>query len=632
MTGKRGEKIEATLRAAITYFFSSALRRQIASFRPSIFATDFRSTSMSLVTIQRAFEIAVEHHQSGRLGEAEALYRQILSVQPQHPGALHLLGVLAHTAGRHADAIGFIQQALALDSQNASAHSNLGEACLALGRTDEALVHYRRALELDPRFAAAHFNLANALHHQGHLDEAATEFRHTLALTPQEPCVLSNLSSTLAELGQLDEAIALCHEVVRLLPGEPAVHSNLVSLLRLHPSANAQALAEAQREWGRQFAEPQSATLKPHTNPRDPDRRLRIGYVSPDFRVHATLFFLAPLFQEHDHRQFEIHCYSSVARSDEGTEHLRRLVDVWHDVRHLSDSELAETIRADAIYVLVDLSMHTSGNRLPLFARKPAPVQVSWLAYVGATGLAAIDYRITDCYFDPPAAHDAGANEKPFRLPNSWCCYQPILDDVPVNALPALSAGHVTFGCLNNFLKLNESTLTRFAGVLQAVERSRLILLAPIGSPRQCLTDFFHEHGITLDRIDFAIVGSRADYLRQYHRIDLALDTLPHNGMATTCETLWMGVPVITQVGATIEGRAGLSLLSTLGLPDLITHSADEFVSAARRLAVDLPTLAEWRAALRSKMQASPLMDAPRFARNIEAAYREMWRKWCEAK
>jgi predicted O-linked N-acetylglucosamine transferase (SPINDLY family) len=444
--------------------------------------------------------------------------------------------------------------------------------------------------------------------------------------------VLSNLSSTLAELGQVDEAVALCREVVRLLPGEPAVHSNLISLVRLHPSADGQALAEAQREWSRQFAEPHRATLPPHTNPRDPERRLRIGYVSPDFRVHATLFFLAPLFREHDRSQFEIHCYSSVARPDEGTECLRRLVDTWHDVRHLTDAELAEAIRADGIDILVDLSMHTSGNRLPLFARKPAPVQVSWLAYAGATGLPAIDYRVTDYHFDPLAPEDPGATEKPFRLPDSWCCYQPILDDVPVNALPALSVGHVTFGCLNNFLKLNESTLTRFARVLQAVERSRLILLAPQGSARQRLTDFFHQHGVESDRIDYAVTGSRVDYLRHYHGIDIALDTLPHNGMATTCEALWMGVPVITQVGASIEGRAGLSLLSTIGLTDLINHSADEFVSTAARLAHDLPALAERRAALRAKMQASPLMDAQRFARNMEAAYREMWRKWCEAK
>jgi predicted O-linked N-acetylglucosamine transferase (SPINDLY family) len=587
---------------------------------------------MPTVTLQRAFEIAVEHHQAGRLGEAEALYRQILAVAPQHAGALHLLGVLAHTAGHHAEAVSFIQRALALDPHNPSAHSNLGEACLALERTDEAISHYHRALALDPPFTAARFNLANALRLQGNADAAIAEYHQVLTLDPRDARALSNLSGTLAEQGNLDEAIAACRQALQLLPGEPAVHSNLISLLRLHPTADPRLLTEAQRDWSRQFAEPHQNSLPPHTNHRDPDRRLRIGYVSPDFRIHAELFFLAPLFREHDHRNFEIHCYSSVARPDEGTGHLRALVDVWHDVRHLSDAELAETIRTDAIDILVDLSMHTSGNRLPLFARKPAPVQVSWLAYPGTTGLATIDYRITDRYFDPPVSSDTGSAEKPVRLPDSWCCYDPVMADVPVNALPALSAGHVTFGCLNSFLKLSEETIARFSRVLQAVENSHLILLAPPGSARERLAERFGRHGIRPDRIEYIVIGPRDEYLRQYYRIDIALDTLPHNGMATTCETLWMGVPVITQVGTTIEGRAGLSLLSTLGLPEWITRSADEFVDTVRRLATDLPALAERRASMRAKMQSSPLMDAPRFARHLEAAYREIWRGWCVAK
>jgi predicted O-linked N-acetylglucosamine transferase (SPINDLY family) len=259
-------------------------------------------------------------------------------------------------------------------------------------------------------------------------------------------------------------------------------------------------------------------------------------------------------------------------------------------------------------------------------------VQVSWLAYPGTTGLTAIDYRITDRHFDPPTPADVVSKERPIRLPNSWCCYEPVLSDVPVNCLPALSAGYVTFGCLNNFLKLSEETIARFARVLQAVENSRLILLTPKGSARQRLTERFGQHGISPDRIEYTIIGARDEYLRHYHRIDIALDSLPHNGMATTCETLWMGVPVITQVGATIEGRAGLSLLSTLGLSEWITRSDDEFVAKVCDLASDLPALAATRANMRANMQSTPLMDAPRFARDLEAAYREMWRHWCGVK
>lgn len=583
---------------------------------------------MPIVTLQRAFEIAVEHHQAGRLSDAESTYRQILAVDPHHPGALHLLGVLAHHAGEHADAISYIQRALTRAPNDPSAWSNLGEAHLALGHAADALADYRRALTLNPRFTVARFNLANALRLQGQLDEAAAEFHHVLELTPRDARALSNLSGTLAELGQLDEAIAAARQALQLLPGEPVVHSNLISLLRLHPTADPRLLAEAQRAWNQQFVDSFRDSL-PHTNSRDPLRRLRVGYVSPDFRIHAELFFLAPLFREHDHSQFEIHCYSSVARPDEGTAHLRGLADVWHDVGHLSDADLATAIRADQIDILVDLSMHTSGNRLPLFARWPAPVQVSWLAYPGTTGVTTIDYRLTDRYFDPPTDPDPSGAEKPIRLPDSWCCYHPFTDEMAVNALPALTAGHVTFGCLNNFLKLNAETVARFARVLHAVERSRLILLAPPGSARPRLTDHFAQHGIAEDRLEYIVIGPRAEYLRHYHRIDLALDSLPHNGMATTCEALWMGVPVITQVGVTRESRAGLSLLTTIGLPEFIARDADEFVHTAARFAHDLGALAEYRANLRTKMQSSPLMDAPRFARHLEAAYRETWRQWC---
>jgi len=584
---------------------------------------------MPNITVQQASALAVQHYQAGNLGQAEALCRQILSAQPNHAEALHLLGVLAHHAGHHADAIDWIQRALLLHPANPSAHSNLGEACLALGRTTEAIEHYRQALALDSRFAIASYNLGNALRSQGRLDEAVAAYRRALQLDPDDPKGYSNLAGILAAQGRLDEAIAAYREAIRLMPQEPSIQSSLICLLRLHPGSDEQAIVDAHQDWNRNFAEPLRSSLRPHTNSRDPQRRLRIGYVSPDFRIHAELLFLAPLFDEHDHAQFAIHCYSSVAAPDAGTEYLRARADVWHDVRHLSDEELATEIRAAQIDILVDLSMHTVGNRLPLFARKPAPIQVSWLAYPGTTGLNTIDYRITDRYLDPSADLDSTSAEKPILLPDCWCCYHPFTDETSVNPLPALSAGHITFGCFNNFSKFNEETLARFSRVLHAVENSHLVLLAPEGSTQRHLSARFAHYGIAGHRIEFAGTGSRGDYLRRYHRIDIALDTLPSNGMATTCETLRMGVPVISLVGATSVGRAGLGLLSTIGLPEFATRTPDEFVSAATQLAADLPRLAGLRATMRSRLESSPLMDAPRFARHLEAAYREMWRHWC---
>jgi predicted O-linked N-acetylglucosamine transferase (SPINDLY family) len=584
---------------------------------------------MPHITVQEAFRLAREHHQAGQLADAETLYRRILAADPNHAGAMHLLGALAHETGHHEDAVDWIRRSVALAPGDASAHSNLGEALFALGCTEDALAHFRRSVELDPHMAVAHFNLANVLRFAGRLDEAEAGYRRALALGLDDGKVHNNLAGALAEQGRFEEAIAAYQDARRRMPGEPSIQSSLICLRRVTGLGGNEAMLEELRYWNRQFAEPLRGTIQPHANGPEPDRRLRIGYVSPDFRVHAELFFLEPLLREHDRQQFEIHCFASVARPDAGTECLRRLADAWHDVRSLPDEELAATIRGAQIDILVDLAMHTSGNRLLLFARKPAPVQVAWLAYPGGTRLETMDHRITDGYLDPPLVADSMSSEAPVRLPHSWCCYHSILDDGAVNVLPALTAGHITFGCLSNFLKFNDETLVRFAAVLSAVENSRLILLAPEGSARQRLADRFAECGIARERVEYVAAGPRAEYLRRYHRIDIALDTFPHNNMAGTCETLWMGVPVISLAGQSPVSRAGLSLLSTVGLSDLVAHTSDEFIAIARRLSGDLASLAALRSGMRPRLKTSPLMDAPRFARNMETVYRQMWRRWC---
>jgi predicted O-linked N-acetylglucosamine transferase (SPINDLY family) len=310
-----------------------------------------------------------------------------------------------------------------------------------------------------------------------------------------------------------------------------------------------------------------------------PDRRLRVGYVSPDFYGHAECFFVLPLLKSHDRKHFEIHCYSSVRNSDKATGFLKSLADFWRDVAEKSDEQLADKIRADRIDILVDLSMHMAFNRLLMFAQKPAPVQVTWLAYPGGTGLDAIDYRLTDSVIDPPGV-DAFCSEKSIRLADCWCCYDP-LGDVPPAA--KRSDGPITFGSLNHPCKLNKPTLELWAKVLQA-------------------------------------------YLRLYDRIDICLDPLVYNGITTTCDALWMGVPVITRVGETGPGRAGFSLLTAVGLADLIAGSDEQFVSIAVKLAADPTLRGDFRTSLRDRITQSPLMNAPRFARNVESAYGQMWR------
>ena len=721
---------------------------------------------MPPVTVRQAFDLALQHHQAGRLAEAEALYRQILAVEPQHADALHLLGVIAQQVGRNDVAVDLIRRAIASDPNRptfysnlgvalsaqdraddaiaafrralelkpdfAEAHCNFGKALMQQGRTDEAIAAYRRAIAFQAGYAEAHYCLGNALRHQGRdddsiasyqhalrlrpnyseahnnlgsalrdcsrtdesiaayrraieaaednaeahnnlgvalsgqgkLDEAIAEYRRASQLKPDMAEAHSNLGDALRNCGQIDEAIAAYRRALQIKPDyseahnnlavaykdrneldealvcyrramtlEPhnsTTHSNLIYTLHFDPGFDAPSIADEHRRWDRQFAEPLRKFHKLHLNNRDPERRLRIGYVSPDFRHHVICHFLLPLLERHDHAGFEIHCYASVKRSDEITGRIRKNADVWSDVLILSDEKLAERIRGDEIDILVDLTQHMGDNRLPVFARKPAPVQVAWLGYPGSTGLSAMDYRLTDAWMEPEGAAWSESVETPVRLPDSWFCFDPI-DDFPVpGELPALHAGHITFGCLNTFSKVSDAVLERWAGVMRAVENSRLLLRCPQGAAQARVREFFAARGIAAERLELvAWTPTRAEFLKLFDRMDIALDPFPYNGGTTTCEALWMGVPVLTLPGERIVSRIGLSILTACGMPEFVAHTEEEYVRLAADLAADLPRLSELRATLRGRMKASAFMDGARFAKHMEHAFRAMWRAWC---
>jgi protein O-GlcNAc transferase len=649
------------------------------------------------MTIPEALQIAIQHHQAGRLAEAEALYRQILAVQPNHSDALHLLGVIAHQAGRHDLATEWIRQAIVLNPNNAIAHFNLREAYRAIGRfdeayaafrqalhikpdfpeaqnnlgialrkrgqldeavaaycraleikpdyaeahnnlgialrdrgqPDEAMAAYRRAIEIKPDYAEAHYNIGITLRDRGQLNEAVAAYRRALLFKPDYPEAHYNLGIALMDHGELDEAVAAYRRALQLKPDYALARSNLIYSLHLHPIHDARTISEEHSRWNRQFSDPLKQFAQPHLNDPAVVRRLRIGYVSPDFRDHPVGRFVLPLFGRHDREHFDILCYSGVLRPDWMTERLRELAGGWRNTVGVPDARLAEMIREDGVDILVDLTMHSAGNRLPVFARQPAPVQVTWLAYPGSTGLPGIGYRLTDAWMDPPGEEPAWSAEEPVRLPDCWCCYQPVGESPEINALPALSAESVTFGSLNNFAKAHKGMLALWARVLEAVKESRLVMLCPEGSARERVRAFFGARGIATERVELVGYLPRWEYLRLYQRIDLGLDPFPFNGMTTTCDALWMGVPVLTLPGKMPASRAGLSLLSSVGLAELAVWSEADYVRMAVELAGNLPRLADLRATLRSRMLASPLMDAPRFARNVEAAYRSMWQAWC---
>jgi predicted O-linked N-acetylglucosamine transferase (SPINDLY family) len=408
------------------------------------------------------------------------------------------------------------------------------------------------------------------------------------------------------------------------------MHSNLVYAFHFRPGEDDRTIAGQQHAWNQQFSEPLKRFILPHSNDPHPDRRLRIGYLSPDFRDHVIGRNLVPLFRNRNCDAFEIVCYSGVLRPDQLSQRLRQLTDIWHSTVGISDEALAEMIRADGIDILVDLTQHMAGNRLPVFARQPAPVQVSFAGYPARTGVEAIAYRISDRWLESGVQGAEGGEEKEqVSLIDSFWCYDPCGIEVEVNGLPAKETRCVTFGSLNNFCKINEPVLKLWAQVLEKVKGSRLILLSHPGSHRQRTLEFLAQQGVEPNRIEFVAPCPRQTYLELYHRLDVVLDPFPYGGHTTSLDALWMGVPVVSLAGKTSVSRAGLSILSNLGLPELVAFTEDDYVEIAVRLANNLPRLAELRATLRARVEASVLMDAPRFARQIEDAYRAMWRQWC---
>ncbi len=486
-------------------------------------------------------------------------------------------------------------------------------------------------MRLNPNYGAAYNNLGIALYGQGELAESAECCRQALRINPFHVNPHINLGNVLKEQGELEESLACYRQAMALEPDNITAHSCFVYTLYCCPGVTAAKIYQEHRRWEERHARPLSHLMRPHANDRDPARRSAIGYVSPDLRLHPVGRFLLPLLEAHEHASFEIFCYSSGKVTDELTTRCQAHTDHWRNTRKFSDEQLAALIREDRIDILVDLTMHMAGNRLLVFARKPAPVQVTYLAYAGTTGLSAIDYRLTDPYLDPLGKTERIYSEESIHLPETYWCYQPGPEAGPPGPPPSLTTGQVTFGCLNNYCKVTLPTLESWAQLLRCVPKAKLLLLAPAGSLRERLRVFFAARDLDADRLLFVDRAPMADYYRVHERFDIGLDPFPYGGGTTTCDALWMGVPVVTLRGQTAVGRGGASIMSNIGLADLVAENADDYVKVAARLAANPARLAELRTDLRGRMRNSPLMDAARFARNIENAYTTMWRHWCSS-
>jgi predicted O-linked N-acetylglucosamine transferase (SPINDLY family) len=580
-------------------------------------------------SVDQAFALALRHHQAGRLADAERGYRQILQRLPEHPDSLHLLGVIALQTGNPEAALALVEQAVALRPDGAVYRNNLGQVLERLGRDDEAARAYETAMQLDPADAEPSNNLGHVLHRQDRLAEAEAHYRNAIKLNPAYAEPHTNLGNLLKDRGDLDAAIASYRRAVALRPDLSYLYSNLLLTLHYHAGFSPADIAREHRAWAERHVAPLTAARRPHENDREPDRRLRVGYVSPDLREHPVARFILPLLREHDRRQVEVFAYCDVTNPDAVTARVREHVDQWRDVAMLGDEQLADMIRADRIDILVDLAAHSGHNRLLTFARKPAPVQVSYLAYCSTTGVDAIDHRITDPFLDPPE-EPTHYIENSIHLPHCYWCYCAPPLQGPAQPPTERRPGRPTFGCLNNFAKVTDVTLDLWTRLLRRVPEAQLLVYARAETHRDRIRRALRENGVEDSRAVFVGHQSLADYLASYGLIDVALDPHPYGGGTTTCDALWMGVPVVSLAGRTAVSRAGSTLLSNVGLGHLVARSEEQYVELAAALIRDVGGLSALRRGLRGRIESSPVMDAKQFARDFEAALRNAWRAWCE--
>ncbi len=561
-----------------------------------------------------------------RREEAIDAYREALRLEPGLAKAANNLGALLELSGQNDEAMRHYEMAALADPQLAQALVNVAGLHKRVGNPAAAVPWLRKAIALEPHDAGHLSSLAESLVIAWKLDEAVEACRSALALDPGHLQAHFALGNALQVLGRADEAEPCFREAMRINPALSEVHSNLLLALHYRKGDERAALFEEHLEWGRRHGTIARLPAAPAPAEGAP---LRIGYLSPNFHRHSVAFFLEALLAAHDRAAFRIHGYSNVASPDKITARLKSLCDGWRDISELSDEEAAQRIRADGIDILVDLAGHTGGGRMGVFARKPAPVQVSWLGYPNTTGLTAMDWRLSDARADPPGDSDRHSSERIYRLEKGFHCYAPPENAPPVGEAPGARAGYVTFGSFNNLAKITPDMVALWASILAAAPRSRLLLKAygiANESAQRSLAEGFAAHGVEAARI--TLLGADpalTHHLARYSEVDIALDTFPYHGTTTTCEALWMGVPVVTLQGQAHVSRVGVSLLHQVGLQDLVARDRDDYRAKAVALAADPRRIGELRAGLRERLRASPLMDRAGFARAVEAAYRKIW-------
>ena len=589
---------------------------------------------------------------SGQVLEAAKLCKAYCDEYEDAIDAWFVLGQLNGRMREYEISISCFQHVLKLDSRCAEAYFNLGKIYFLESRYDDAVESFRQALKLRPEFTEAYSSLANVLLEFQQLEEAISLFVQALHFAPDfenpycyfispleqksnsspydtyRAYIYSCLGRAQRKLGCHEEACECYRRALEIKPDYTDAHSNLLFLLGYHVLCSPEEMLEESRNWDKRQGKIAKSQVFSHASDRASSKRLRIGYVSPDMRHHAVGHFVEPILAEHDRSQVEVFCYAEVKHPDNVTERFQIYADHWRATVGMPDRRVAELIYEDRIDILVDLAGHTANNRLKAFIYKPAPIQVTYLGYFATTGLSAMDYWITDEVLHPPDTTEL-AVESFFRLSRCCLAYQPSPDAPEV---VSRDAGDIVFGSFNQFSKISPSTIALWSKVLHAVPKSRMLIKTMLfadSKVRSIVQKQFDDHGVSSDRLILLPgVRSQREHLSTYGYVDIALDTIPRTGGSTTTESLWMGVPVVTLAGERFIERLSASMLSAVGLEELIATSPQDYVDKAVALAGDVARRRALRATQRERMAASPLCDGRGLAQALETAYRGMWRAW----
>lgn len=564
----------------------------------------------------------------GRYAELELRAKPLLQEYPGWVLGWSALGAARNHLGMDSESA--LRRALALDPQSAETHNNLGGFLRTRGRLDEGLIYLRQAVQLAPKYAEAHYNLGTTMQDADRYDEAISSYRKAIKINPAFLDAQAALGVALASRGKVAEALDVLRQLLRVKPDHLEARGHLLFTLAQCGDIDAETLFAEHLRFGEIFETPLRSSWQPFSNTRDPERSLRVGLISADFFHHAVANFLAPILPHLARSELlSLHAYYNHTLVDNVTLQLKQYFTQWNQVSGLSDAELATKIREDGIDILIDLSGHTGRNRLLVFARKPAPIQVSWIGYPCTTGLRAIDYYLTDRFFLPPNLFEDQFTEKIVRLPAS-VPFLPADKAPPINALPLLENGQVTFGSFNRPSKIGRSVVALWSRLLRGLPESKMLLGAmPKDGGYGELIDWFAQEGIARERLDFYERSGMDNYLQLHHKVDICLDTFPYNGGTTTFHALWMGVPTLTLAGRTPAGRSGASILGNLDLEGFVARDEADFVQKGMSWANHPAELSELRAGLRERFAQSASGKPAVVAQGFENAMRAIWRRWC---